>query len=138
MKALAGLAKKAKCFLFFTAALSCAATQSLLLAIQQAKLLDEAMKSPDEQDESTTRGSLDRMALAAAQALEEGRVSDPGIIDVAAVLAGIAPAYSGGPLSYAWSYREKLNTALVSRLGASFESFEHKLQAYYRASKKNL
>jgi 3-hydroxyacyl-CoA dehydrogenase / enoyl-CoA hydratase / 3-hydroxybutyryl-CoA epimerase len=134
--ALASLAKKARCFLFFTDALSCAATQSLLLAMQHAKLLDEAMNSPEEQNESPTPGSLDRIALAAAQALEEGRVGDPGIIDVAAVLAGIAPAYCGGPLSYAWSHREKLNTALASSLGASFESFEHKLQAY-QASKKS-
>ncbi len=98
--------------------------------MQHAKRLDAASESGGGQDKSTTHSPLDGMALIAAQALAEGRVSDPGIIDVGAVLAGIAPAYSGGPLSYAWSHRDTLNPALISRLGASFESFERKLQAY--------
>ena len=134
--ALASLAKKTKCFLFFTNAPSCSATQSLLLAMQHAKAIGGAANSTGEHDKTAPRSPLNGMALAAAQALEEGRVSDPGIIDVAAVLAGIAPAYSGGPISYALSHYEALNPALVSRLGASYDSFKHKLQAY-QASKRS-
>ncbi len=130
---LASLAKKSKCFLFFTNTPSYTAPQSLLLALQRAKPLDKAYDSGGDQDISALKDPLEAMALSAAQALEEGRISDPGIIDVAAVLAGIAPAFSGGPLSYTWSHRDLLNPVLRTRLGASFESFERKLQAYQKS-----
>jgi 3-hydroxyacyl-CoA dehydrogenase/enoyl-CoA hydratase/3-hydroxybutyryl-CoA epimerase len=40
------------------------------------------------------------VALAGARAWLEGGIDDPDIADVAAVLAGIAPAYTGGPFTY--------------------------------------
>jgi len=40
------------------------------------------------------------IALQAARSWEEGSVSDPDLVDVAAVLSGLHPAYAGGPFNY--------------------------------------
>jgi 3-hydroxyacyl-CoA dehydrogenase / enoyl-CoA hydratase / 3-hydroxybutyryl-CoA epimerase len=129
-RAVAALAKKLQCFIFFTRGLPGNATQSLLLELQQA-----AFKTGDSGSPGPTVPNLEAMALAAAQALEQGRVRDPGMIDVAAVLSGLSPAYRGGPMSYALRHREAMNKSMRARLGASHASFEEKLQAYQTSKK---
>jgi 3-hydroxyacyl-CoA dehydrogenase / enoyl-CoA hydratase / 3-hydroxybutyryl-CoA epimerase len=149
----AALAKKLQCFVFFTRGLSGTATRSLLLELQQAAVKDSGPSATSDTGASQKPASphpaslntaslnaassnLEAMALVAAQALQEGRVSDPGIIDVAAVLSGLSPAYTGGPISYAWSHRDAMTNAMRARLGASHASIDQKLQAY-QASKKS-
>ena len=48
----------------------------------------------------TLEDRLLAIALAAARAWAAGSVSDTGLADVAAVIAGFHPAYTGGPFSY--------------------------------------
>jgi 3-hydroxyacyl-CoA dehydrogenase/enoyl-CoA hydratase/3-hydroxybutyryl-CoA epimerase len=49
--------------------------------------------------------ALDALAGVAVQSRREGLVEDPALLDVAAVVGGLAPAYTGGPLMYAQQHQ---------------------------------
>jgi 3-hydroxyacyl-CoA dehydrogenase / enoyl-CoA hydratase / 3-hydroxybutyryl-CoA epimerase len=83
---IAALARKMRCLLMLTPD-----GASLLQELTRAKL-----------DASASAASeTEVIAEAARRAMTAGRVIDPAALDVAAVLAGISPAYTGGPLRLA-------------------------------------
>jgi 3-hydroxyacyl-CoA dehydrogenase/enoyl-CoA hydratase/3-hydroxybutyryl-CoA epimerase len=47
------------------------------------------------------QNGFDALASVAVQSRREGLVEDPALLDVAAVVGGLAPAYTGGPFTYA-------------------------------------
>ena len=72
---------------------------------------------------------LDAMAAAAVSALSSGQADDPAALDVALVLAGIAPAYSGGPCHHLWHNRQTLGPQLQQQLGDAYFAVQQRLAA---------
>ena len=62
-----------------------------------------------------------RIAVAAATAQGAG---DPAFLDTAACLAGVTPAWSGGPLTWAWSERAALARTFDAATRAAWDRLE--------------
>ena len=58
-----------------------------------------------------------------------GQANDPAALDVALVLAGIAPAYSGGPCHHLWHNRQTLGPQLQQQLGDAYLAVQQRLAA---------
>lgn len=80
----------------------------LLGQLRQAQLSAKALGCSD-------NDILLAVALAAARAWQEGGIDDPALVDVAAVLAGLHPAWTGGPYNY---LREIGHDAIQDRIAA--------------------
>ncbi len=61
---------------------------------------------------------MDAQVAVAAAAVAAGRVPDLAALDVAAVVAGVSPAFTGGPCTHGWRRRDALRATLAGRLGA--------------------
>ncbi len=92
----AALARKMRCLLMLTPK-----GASLLQELTRAKLNASATPAASVAPVTSAASEIDLLADAAQRAMAAGRVIDPAAFDVAAVLAGISPAYTGGPLRQA-------------------------------------
>ena len=75
--------------------------------------------------------SLDDQAVLALKLLDDGTTLRAEFLDVAALAAGIAPAYTGGPLTYLWQHRERLVPDFDSTVQAAWRRQVGTLQAAF-------
>ena len=109
---------------------------SVLRLVADAAGIADAASPADSAGPAETAGSatgaslrLDAMAAAAVSALSSGQADDPAALDVALVLAGIAPAYSGGPCHHLWHNRQTLGPQLQQQLGDAYSAVQQRLAA---------
>jgi 3-hydroxyacyl-CoA dehydrogenase/enoyl-CoA hydratase/3-hydroxybutyryl-CoA epimerase len=68
--------------------------------------------------------SLERQARLAVNAAATDDAGDPAFLDTAACLAGVTPAWSGGPLTWAWSERATLAPTFDPSTRAAWQRLE--------------
>ncbi|MEZ5727361.1 MAG: enoyl-CoA hydratase-related protein [Burkholderiaceae bacterium] len=71
---------------------------------------------------------LHATALVAAKWAAARPDADLRALDVVSVLGGLAPAFSGGPLTYAWQHWAEIGQALADALGESAGPFEQRMK----------
>jgi 3-hydroxyacyl-CoA dehydrogenase/enoyl-CoA hydratase/3-hydroxybutyryl-CoA epimerase len=70
---------------------------------------------------------LERQAALAIAAASASDAVDAAFLDTAACLAGVTPAWSGGPLSWAWMHRTALAVAFDTPTRVAWQRLEPKL-----------
>jgi 3-hydroxyacyl-CoA dehydrogenase/enoyl-CoA hydratase/3-hydroxybutyryl-CoA epimerase len=73
------------------------------------------------------RSLPDQGRLALQWAASPG-AGDPAFLDVAACLAGIAPGWSGGPLSWLWDERESQQSGFDATTRAAWDALQPALE----------
>ncbi|HEY2559486.1 MAG TPA: enoyl-CoA hydratase-related protein [Caldimonas sp.] len=68
----------------------------------------------------------DQPAIALEAAAADG-AGDPAFLDTAACLAGVTPAWTGGPLAHAWSEREALRPGFAASAQRAWAALESRL-----------
>ncbi len=53
---------------------------------------------------------------------------DPAFLDVAACLSGVAPGWSGGPLSWLWDEREQQQSRFDAATRAAWDAMQSRLE----------
>jgi 3-hydroxyacyl-CoA dehydrogenase/enoyl-CoA hydratase/3-hydroxybutyryl-CoA epimerase len=104
------------------------ATNALVAALA-ARLRALAWRTPGPESvlqrlHAAPLGEQPAIALEAATA--DG-ASDPAFLDTAACLAGVTPAWTGGPLTHAWSERETLRPGLAASAQRAWSALESRL-----------
>jgi 3-hydroxyacyl-CoA dehydrogenase / enoyl-CoA hydratase / 3-hydroxybutyryl-CoA epimerase len=71
---------------------------------------------------------LPQQAQTAVQCAAQPVAGDPAFLDVAACLAGVTPAWTGGPLTWAWAERKSLVSQFDANTAAAWARLEPTLQ----------
>ena len=75
------------------------------------------------------RDSLDAQSLVAVGLLVSGAATKAETLDVAACAAGLTPAWTGGPLAYFWTHRDRLRAQLDAQAWVAWPQLEPVLRA---------
>jgi 3-hydroxyacyl-CoA dehydrogenase/enoyl-CoA hydratase/3-hydroxybutyryl-CoA epimerase len=78
---------------------------------------------------NAARDSLDAQSLVAVGLLASGAATKAETLDVAACAAGLTPSWTGGPLAYFWTHRDRLQAQLDAQALAAWLQLEPVLRA---------
>jgi 3-hydroxyacyl-CoA dehydrogenase/enoyl-CoA hydratase/3-hydroxybutyryl-CoA epimerase len=102
------------------------ATAQTLAAALAARLRAIAWRTPGPASilQALHGQPLKRQAALAVAAAAANGAGDPAFLDTAACLAGVTPAWSGGPLTWAWTEREALAPTFDAPTRAAWQRLE--------------